>query len=87
DVELTPNKSARVMMSGNNLVLQDLQRTSTGTYRCFAANSQGNATSNPVPLTVRRKLLLFCVAWTHMEYCTTLNHILHQFGIHTMRTQ
>ncbi|CAL4119789.1 unnamed protein product, partial [Meganyctiphanes norvegica] len=44
---------AGVLVSGKNLVLQRLRRTSAGNYTCVATNDQGTTTSNVVPLAIR----------------------------------
>ncbi|XP_064108652.1 hemicentin-1-like isoform X1 [Macrobrachium nipponense] len=51
--ELSHNVSAGIVMSGSNLVLPRLTRRKSGSYRCAAANLQGNSTSSSVSLTVR----------------------------------
>ncbi|XP_068202711.1 uncharacterized protein [Palaemon carinicauda] len=51
--ELSHNKSSGILMSGSSLVLPRLKRRKSGSYRCAAANLQGNSTSSPVNLTVR----------------------------------
>ncbi|XP_042233693.1 hemicentin-2-like isoform X1 [Homarus americanus] len=46
-------RKAGVLISGNNLVLQMVRRTSAGNYTCSASNSQGSTTSNTVQLSIR----------------------------------
>ncbi|KAK8374265.1 hypothetical protein O3P69_011299 [Scylla paramamosain] len=41
-----------VILSGNSLVLQQVERSSAGQYTCSATNTRGTQTSNPVTLDV-----------------------------------
>ncbi|KAG8185570.1 hypothetical protein JTE90_007971 [Oedothorax gibbosus] len=51
--ELRTNTSAGVIVSNQTLVLQNINRTSRGNYRCSAANADGVGTSNEVFLRVK----------------------------------
>ncbi|XP_068619404.1 nephrin-like [Battus philenor] len=51
--EIPQNSSAGVIFSDQSLVLQGVNRSSSGEYSCLAYNSEGSATSNTVTLQVR----------------------------------
>ncbi|GFY75689.1 uncharacterized protein TNIN_121361 [Trichonephila inaurata madagascariensis] len=51
--ELRTNTSAGIIISNQTLVLQNINRTSRGNYRCSAANADGVGTSNEVFLRVK----------------------------------
>nr|XP_045585597.1 neurotrimin-like [Procambarus clarkii] len=50
--EVKPNQTAGVILSGNSLVLQQVERSSAGEYTCSATNTQGTQLSNPVRLDI-----------------------------------
>ncbi|XP_071514966.1 uncharacterized protein [Panulirus ornatus] len=60
DVLVTNQRKAGVLVSGRNLVLQMVRRSSAGNYTCSAANTLAAATSNVVHLDIR--YLPVCVA-------------------------
>lgn len=45
-----PNRSRGIIMSGDSLALQTVDRHMAGQYRCAAANHLANATSEALPL-------------------------------------
>ncbi|XP_071454100.1 nephrin-like [Hetaerina americana] len=51
--QLAQNTSAGVIVSGSSLVLQRVRRQQSGDYRCAAANSEGDSTSDQVHLRVQ----------------------------------
>ncbi|KAK4320080.1 hypothetical protein Pmani_009021, partial [Petrolisthes manimaculis] len=51
-VEVYQDKSARVLVNGNNLVLNRIRRTQAGEYSCSGTNSEGTGASTPLNLTV-----------------------------------
>ncbi|XP_071037315.1 neural cell adhesion molecule 2 isoform X1 [Parasteatoda tepidariorum] len=51
--ELRTNTSAGIIISNQTLVLQNINRTSRGNYRCSATNADGVGTSNEVFLRVK----------------------------------
>ncbi|CAH2046109.1 unnamed protein product, partial [Iphiclides podalirius] len=51
--EIQQNASTGVIFSDQSLVLQGVNRSSSGDYSCLAHNSEGSATSNSVTLQVR----------------------------------
>lgn len=53
--EVQTNTSAGVIISGQSLVLQKVDRYSRGRYTCHATNAQGPGESNAVMLKVRRE--------------------------------
>ncbi|XP_071514967.1 protein turtle homolog B-like [Panulirus ornatus] len=53
DVLVTNQRKAGVLVSGRNLVLQMVRRSSAGNYTCSAANTLAAATSNVVHLDIR----------------------------------
>ncbi|XP_065559909.1 nephrin-like [Artemia franciscana] len=54
-VPLTQNISAGVIISDRSLVLQRISRTTGGMYSCYAANSEGESTSDLVRLRVKHR--------------------------------
>ncbi|XP_042212860.1 protein turtle homolog A-like [Homarus americanus] len=50
--EVKANQTAGVILSGNSLVLQQVERSSAGEYTCSATNTQGTQLSNPVTLDI-----------------------------------
>ncbi|XP_066954355.1 protein turtle-like isoform X2 [Macrobrachium rosenbergii] len=50
--EVKHNQTAGVILSGNSLVLQQVERSSAGEYMCSATNTQGTQLSNPVRLDI-----------------------------------
>ncbi|XP_042233629.1 nephrin-like [Homarus americanus] len=51
--QVTNQRKSGVLVSGMNLVLQMVRRSSAGNYTCTAANALGSTISNPVNLDVR----------------------------------
>ncbi|XP_068207356.1 protein turtle-like [Palaemon carinicauda] len=50
--EVRHNQTAGIILSGNSLVLQQVERSSAGDYTCSATNTQGTQLSNPVRLDI-----------------------------------
>jgi Immunoglobulin domain len=50
------NASARIIRSNQSLVLQKVNRNSTGNYSCSAINQEGETVSNQISLRVKCKL-------------------------------
>ncbi|XP_065084248.1 protein turtle homolog A-like [Ochlerotatus camptorhynchus] len=53
DVMITHNASARVIRSNQSLVLQKVNRNSSGNYSCSAINAEGETVSNELALRVK----------------------------------
>ncbi|XP_014205772.1 nephrin-like [Copidosoma floridanum] len=51
--ELRNNATLGIVRSDHSLVLQGISRGSAGEYTCTAVNTEGGASSNPVPLRVK----------------------------------
>ncbi|XP_068229502.1 uncharacterized protein [Palaemon carinicauda] len=51
--EVRHNKAAGVIVGGNNLVLQSVQRGDAGMYTCRATNSVATTSSNPLTLRIQ----------------------------------
>jgi hypothetical protein len=52
---ISHNASARVIRSNQSLVLQKVNRNSSGNYSCSAINAEGETVSNQLPLRVKCK--------------------------------
>lgn len=55
---ISHNASARVIRSNQSLVLQKVNRNSSGNYSCSAINAEGETVSNQLPLRVKCKCFL-----------------------------
>ena len=53
--ELVHNEPKGIIMSGQSLAIQKVKRHHAGYYKCSAQNSEGNATSKELKLTVQCK--------------------------------
>lgn len=55
---ISHNASARVIRSNQSLVLQKVNRNSSGNYSCSAINAEGETVSNQMPLRVKCECLV-----------------------------
>ncbi|KAF2352994.1 CD80-like immunoglobulin C2-set [Trinorchestia longiramus] len=55
DRPVLPNRTRGIIMSGDSLALQKVDRHMAGQYRCAASNHLANATSRPLPLKLAYK--------------------------------
>lgn len=65
---ISHNASARVIRSNQSLVLQKVNRNSSGNYSCSAINAEGETVSNQMPLRVKCECLVISFIFSIFEF-------------------